>query len=82
MILQISNTQTIQLNTHLLIAGSSGSGKSVTLHALILSAMKQGYKLALVDPKRIELSFYKNINNLLLPIAKTAEQAENTIQNI
>ena len=82
MILQISDTQQIQLNTHLLIAGSSGSGKSVSLHALILSAMVQGYKLALIDPKRVELSFYKNINNLLLPIAKNAEQAENTIQNI
>lgn len=82
MILQISDTQQIQLNTHLLIAGSSGSGKSVALHALILSAMEQGYKLALIDPKRVELSFYKNINNLLLPIAKTPEQAENTIQNI
>ena len=82
MILQISDTQSININTHLLIAGSSGSGKSVTLHALILSAMEQGYKLALIDPKRVELSFYKNINNLLLPIAKTAEQAENTIQNI
>lgn len=82
MILQINDTQSININTHLLIAGSSGSGKSVTLHALILSAMEQGYKLALVDPKRVELSFYKNINNLLLPIAKTAEQAENTIQNI
>lgn len=82
MILQISDTQYININTHLLIAGSSGSGKSVALHALILSAMEQGYKLALVDPKRVELSFYKNINNLLLPIAKTAEQAENTIQNI
>ena len=82
MILQISDTQSININTHLLIAGSSGSGKSVALHALILSAMEQGYKLALVDPKRVELSFYKNINNLLLPIAKNAEQAENTIQNI
>lgn len=82
MILQINDNQQIQINTHLLIAGSSGSGKSVTLHALILSAMKQGYKLALVDPKRVELSFYKNINNLLLPIAKSSEEAENTIQNI
>ena len=82
MILQISDTQYININTHLLIAGSSGSGKSVALHALILSAMEQGYKLALVDLKRVELSFYKNINNLLLPIAKTAEQAANTIQNI
>lgn len=80
--LQINDTQYININTHLLIAGSSGSGKSVSLHALILSAMEQGYKLALIDPKRVELSFYKNINNLLLPIAKTAEQAENTIQNI
>lgn len=80
--LQISDTQYININTHLLIAGSSGSGKSVALHALIISAIEQGYKLALIDPKRVELSFYKNINNLLLPIAKTAEQAENTIQNI
>ena len=49
MILQINDIQSININTHLLIAGSSGSGKSVTLHALILSAMKQGYRLALVD---------------------------------
>nr|DAS02359.1 MAG TPA: DNA TRANSLOCASE FTSK [Bacteriophage sp.] len=80
--LQINDTQYININTHLLIAGSSGSGKSVALHALILSAMEQGYKMALIDPKRVELSFYKNISNLILPIAKTAEQAENTIQNI
>lgn len=80
--LQINDTQYININTHLLIAGSSGSGKSVSLHALILSAMEQGYKLALVDPKRVELSFYKNINNLLLPIAKNAEQAESVINNI
>lgn len=82
MILQISDTQSININTHLLIAGSSGSGKSVTLHALILSAMEQGFKMALVDPKRVELSFYKNINNLLFPIAKSVEEAENVIQNI
>lgn len=82
MILQISDTQYININTHLLIAGSSGSGKSVALHALILSAMEQGYKLALIDPKRVELSFYKNINNLLLPIAKNTEETENVIQNI
>ena len=82
MILQISDTQQIQLNTHLLIAGSSGSGKSVALHALIISAMKQGFKMALIDPKRVELSFYKNINNLLLQIAKNAEQAEYSIHNI
>ena len=82
MFLQINDTQNININTHLLIAGSSGSGKSVTLHALILSAMEQGYKLALIDPKRVELSFYKNINNLLFPIAKSAEEAENATQNI
>lgn len=80
--LQINDTQYININTHLLIAGSSGSGKSVALHALILSAMEQGYKLALIDPKRVELSFYKNINNLLLPIAKNTEETENVIQNI
>ena len=42
--LQINDNQTIELNTHLLIAGSSGSGKSVALHALIISAMKQRFK--------------------------------------
>lgn len=82
MFLQINDNQNLQINTHLLIAGSSGSGKSVALHALILSAMEQGYKLALIDPKRVELSFYKNINNLFLPIAKSSEEAENVIQNI
>ena len=80
--LQINDTQSININTHLLIAGSSGSWKSVALHALIISAMEQGYKLALIDPKRVELSFYKNINNLLLPIAKTSEESESVIQNI
>lgn len=80
--LQINDTQYININTHLLIAGSSGSGKSVALHALILSAMKQGYKMALIDPKRVELSFYKNISNLILPIAKSVEESESVIQNI
>lgn len=82
MFLQINDNQNLQINTHLLIAGSSGSGKSVALHALIISAMEQWYKIALIDPKRVELSFYKNINNLLFPIAKSAEEAENVIQNV
>ncbi len=71
----------LTIRTHLLIAGSAGSGKSVALHALILSAIEQGYKLALVDPKRVELSFYKNVKNLILPIAKDGESAAAVIGN-
>jgi DNA segregation ATPase FtsK/SpoIIIE, S-DNA-T family len=57
---------------HLLIAGATGSGKSVCINALILSLLYQNspqeMKLILVDPKRVELSLYNDIPHLLTPV--------------
>ncbi len=57
---------------HLLIAGSTGSGKSVCINALLLSLIYQNtpqdLKLILVDPKRVELSLYNGIAHLLTPV--------------
>lgn len=57
---------------HLLIAGSTGSGKSVALHSMILSLLcaktPDELKLVMIDPKRLELSFYADIAHLLVPV--------------
>lgn len=57
---------------HLLIAGSTGSGKSVCINAIISSLLYQNspkhLKMILVDPKRVELSPYNNIPHLLTPV--------------
>lgn len=57
----------INENSHLLIAGTTGSGKSTLLNSLIAEILqnqieeKETYKFHLIDPKRVELSFYKNL---------------------
>jgi S-DNA-T family DNA segregation ATPase FtsK/SpoIIIE len=57
---------------HLLIAGSTGSGKSVCINAILLSLLYQNtpkqLKMILVDPKRVELSPYNNIPHLITPV--------------
>ena len=45
---------------HVLIAGSTGSGKSTMLHGIIRAIIENGGKVVLIDPKRVELSFYKD----------------------
>ncbi|NCB48230.1 MAG: DUF87 domain-containing protein [Clostridia bacterium] len=56
---------------HLLVAGSTGSGKSVCLNALILSLIfrtsPEDLRLILVDPKRVEFAVYNNLPHLLMP---------------
>tara|TARA_Y100000310_G_scaffold344885_2_gene460252 strand:- start:3175 stop:5325 length:2151 start_codon:yes stop_codon:yes gene_type:complete len=57
---------------HLLIAGATGSGKSITLHGLLISLLYKNspemLRLILVDPKRVELSGYNGIPHLLSPV--------------
>ena len=64
---------------HLLMAGSTGSGKSVTLNAMIISllckASPDDVRLILIDPKRLEFAGYGDIAHLLFPIVTDPKQA-------
>jgi S-DNA-T family DNA segregation ATPase FtsK/SpoIIIE len=64
---------------HLLIAGSTGSGKSVCINTLIASilykATPEEVKLLMIDPKVVELSVYKNIPHLLIPVVTDPKKA-------
>ena len=57
---------------HLLIAGTTGSGKSVTIHTIITSLLyrnsPEAMKLIMIDPKRVELTLYNKIPHLLTPV--------------
>jgi S-DNA-T family DNA segregation ATPase FtsK/SpoIIIE len=64
---------------HMLIAGATGSGKSVTAHNIIVSLLYQHgpeyLRFIMVDPKRVELTLYDGIPHLLTPVIKTAKKA-------
>ncbi|MBQ7915630.1 MAG: DNA translocase FtsK, partial [Firmicutes bacterium] len=64
---------------HLLIAGATGSGKSVCINALLISILYKAHprdvKLILVDPKVVELSVYNGIPHLLLPVVNDPKKA-------
>jgi S-DNA-T family DNA segregation ATPase FtsK/SpoIIIE len=68
---------------HLLVAGTTGSGKSVALNAMILSILYKAepreVRLVLVDPKMLELSAYQNIPHLLAPVVTDMRQATNAL---
>ena len=69
---------------HLLIAGATGSGKSVCMNVLILSLIYQNspddLKLIMVDPKRVELSIYNGIPHLLTPVITDPEKTLNALK--
>jgi S-DNA-T family DNA segregation ATPase FtsK/SpoIIIE len=64
---------------HLLIAGSTGSGKSVCVNTLIASlifkASPEEVRLVLIDPKRVEMSIYKTLPHLALPVVNDPKEA-------
>lgn len=69
---------------HMLIAGSTGSGKSVCINAIIMSILYKAHprdvKLIMVDPKVVELSVYNGIPHLLIPVVTDPKKASAALQ--
>jgi len=64
---------------HVLIAGATGSGKSVTIHSIVASLLYRNgpddLRFIMIDPKRVELTLYKSIPHLLTPVITDAKKA-------
>ena len=84
----MGNPVTWQINKtpHMLVAGSTGSGKSVCINSLIVSMLMRTkpdeVKLVLVDPKKVELSMYNGVPHLLAPVVTDARKANIALKKI
>ncbi len=71
---------------HLLIAGTTGAGKSgcinTILTSILLRATPDEARLILIDPKRIELNYYESIPHLLTPVVSSPKEASAVLQNV
>jgi S-DNA-T family DNA segregation ATPase FtsK/SpoIIIE len=69
---------------HLLVAGSTGSGKSVCINTLIMSVLFKAFpnevKLIMIDPKMVELSMYNGIPHLMAPVVTEAKKAAGVLK--
>ncbi len=76
----------LSIMPHLLIAGATGSGKSVALNTIITSilykASPEEVKLILIDPKRLEFSIYDGIPHLLCPVVRNPRKAEAVLLDV